>query len=206
MVFTAGFVCILLFASILANAGTIISHIVFDIAHRLRLNFLLKKQVMMMIWGSLWAIWMFFMAALFMQWNMTRQNVELSWNDAYWFAYISTTTVGLGDFYPVPEVIFISDLLIYSLTYLFGFVLLSTFLTELGNLLALYIPDISAELGKRLEHVGLIPIPGALDGSRKKHDSELQTDSAQDSALMSSKMQRAEQENSNSINGEENFS
>jgi Ion channel len=164
MVFSLGFICIILFATILATTGTIVSHFVYDIAGRLRFKILLKKEVMTVIWGLFWCSWQIFMTAMFMEWTNRRLFTSIRWQDAYWFAYISTTTIGLGDYYLTPEVIYTVDLLYFSLSYLFGFVLLSTFLTELGNALAQYVPDVSEELGKRLQYVG--PIPYLLDGAR----------------------------------------
>jgi hypothetical protein len=79
--------------------------------------------------------------------------------------------IGLGDLYPAPEVMFNADLLVYTLLFLLGFVLLSSFLTELVNLLSGIFPDIGTELGKRLKYVGILPCKGRLKGPRKDFDS-----------------------------------
>lgn len=177
MVFTVGFVSIILFASNMATTGTIISHIVFDLFHRLRLKILIRKEVMIFIWGLFWYTWMVLLSFSFMEWTKRRLFTDIHWQDAYWFSYISTSTVGLGDYFQTPEVLFINDLVQFSLSYLFGFVLLSTFLTELGNLLGQYIPDVGSELGKRLAHVGVAPVGGVLDGSRQPLDSAFDSES-----------------------------
>jgi hypothetical protein len=75
--------------------------------------------------------------------------------------------IGLGDFYIAPEEMFIGDLLVYTLLFLFGFVLLSSFLTELAYLLGGLFPDISTELAKRLKFVGILPCEGRLKGPRQ---------------------------------------
>lgn len=174
MVFTAGFLCILFFGAVLATSGTIISHIVFDIVYRLRIKILLRKQVMMLIWGLFWCIYMIGMSAMFMKWAWDRLGEDIAWQDAYWFSYISTTTVGLGDYYQAPQALFIVDLLVFALAYLFGFVLVSAFLAELGLLLAQHVPNISDELGKRLQHVGVTNTPGLLDGSQQSSGNSMQ--------------------------------
>ena len=74
--------------------------------------------------------------------------------------------IGLGDFYPAPEVMFPSDLLVYTLLFLFGFVLLSSFLTEISYILGGIFPDLGSELAKRLKFVGILPCKGRLHGPR----------------------------------------
>jgi hypothetical protein len=84
-------------------------------------------------------------------WTERRLDNELPFNDAYWFAYISTTTVGLGDFYPSPEVLFFNDLLAFSFIFLIGFVLLSAFLGQFGAWIGEYFPDVGGKLTKKLK-------------------------------------------------------
>ena len=54
---------------------------------------------------------------------------------------ISTTTVGLGDYYLEHGVIVGYDLLVWPLLFLFGFVLLSSFLTKVAEFLASFFPS-----------------------------------------------------------------
>ena len=84
-------------------------------------------------------------------WTYRRLGEEMPFNDAYWFAYISTTTVGLGDFSPRPEVIFFFDLLIISFTFLMGFVLLSAFLGQFGGFIGEYFPNVGDKLTMKLK-------------------------------------------------------
>lgn len=81
--------------------------------------------------------------------------------------------IGLGDFYPAPEEMFIVDLLVYTLLFLLGFVLLSSFLTELSYLLGGLFPDTGTELAKRLKFVGILPCKGRLHGPRKDFESDM---------------------------------
>lgn len=68
---------------------------------------------------------------------------DFGFDQGYWFAYISTTTVGLGDIYLDPEVIVTEDLMFFSFIFLIGFVFLASFLEKLSSLV------------KRNDHVGL---------------------------------------------------
>jgi hypothetical protein len=58
---------------------------------------------------------------------------DMSLKDGYWFSFISTTTVGLGDIYLEPEVIQARDLVTFPLLFLVGFVFLSSFLGKFAE-------------------------------------------------------------------------
>ena len=157
LVYILGFISILFFGGILASTGTIVSHLVGDFFARLRLKFFTYKSVMMVMWCLMWLAWQVGLMFFFWWFNKIRVGSDIRWEDAYWWAFISTTTIGLGDFYPTPALIFTSDLLMLTPGFLIGFVLLSSFLAELGNLLAQFRPDMSEELFKRLQYVGILP-------------------------------------------------
>jgi len=157
MVYILGFTSILVFGSTLATSGTIVSLVVNDFAARLRLRWLNIKWVAMVMWGILWLLWMTAMMGYFYWFNKVRLDSIVLLEDAYWWAFISTTTIGLGDFYPAPAVIFLSDLLVMSFGFLIGFTLLSTFLVEVGQLLENNSTYISTDLDMRLHDTGLFP-------------------------------------------------
>jgi hypothetical protein len=75
-----------------------------------------------------------------------------------WFAYISTTTIGLGDFFLEPEIIFLEDVFRFSLLFLTGFVFLSMFLGEVAELLGSIFPDAGETLKERVERISPIPL------------------------------------------------
>lgn len=98
LVFTLGFVSILLFGAMLARAGNIASVILDTAISRVKL--IQRRHVAnALCWGAIWVSWMFFMAFTTRQWNRERLGADndFTFGDGYWFAYISTTTVGLGD-------------------------------------------------------------------------------------------------------------
>jgi hypothetical protein len=63
-----------------------------------------------------------------------RLEEEFRFGTAYWFSYVSTTTVGLGDYFLEHSVLLPVDLVVFSLLFLFGFALLSNFLVKLREL------------------------------------------------------------------------
>ncbi|CAB9514665.1 expressed unknown protein [Seminavis robusta] len=150
LTYTLGFLSILLFGGILATAGNITTHICNDFVHRCK-----KKStgpIMILLWGILWLVWMFLIGWQQSSLEKIRLETYMSWEDAYWFAFISTTTVGLGDFYVAPEILFASDLLGLWATFLIGFVFLSSCLTELSQLLGKNMPDLAGDLQRQLKY------------------------------------------------------
>ena len=130
MVVTLGFLCILAFGAILARSGVIITTIADDFNHRMKLNFLNRPWVGVIYWGALSYSWMLVEAMYTVKWKKYRLGEDFPWNDAYWLAYISTTTIGLGDFYYESTVITLDDLIVLPLMFLTGFVLLSNFIVK----------------------------------------------------------------------------
>jgi len=66
-------------------------------------------------------------------WNQQRLGDDgaVSYEDSYWFAYISTTTVGLGDYILLPDVLTTGDIVIWPLAFLIGFVFFAAFLEKI---------------------------------------------------------------------------
>lgn len=137
MVFIFGFVSILLFAGILANAGSITVTIIDGFLERCRLG-RVGGKTQTLVWGALYYLWSVVIATYYIYWNRKRLGEEIEYKDAYWYAYITTTTVGLGDFYLEHVLITGVDLISWPVLILFGFVLLSAFLNKLTELLVGY--------------------------------------------------------------------
>lgn len=157
MVFTLGFLSILLFAAVLAKAGSIVNAIVEDFLRRSHLTFLTRNWIQIIIWGALYYLWSLLIASYYIHWSLIRLDEEVSYKDAYWFAYITTTTVGLGDYYLEHAVLIGIDLLIWPLLILFGFVLLASFLTALKDTLVAVMPNEEAEFADTLDDIPVCP-------------------------------------------------
>jgi len=86
-------------------------------------------------------------------WNQNRLGDDgaVSYEDSYWFAYISTTTVGLGDFILLPDVLVTDDIVIWPLSFLIGFVFFAAFLGKIATMITNPLQAQGIDLVKRLK-------------------------------------------------------
>ena len=151
MVYTLGFLSILAFGCVLAKAGIIMTAVVDDWNNAPNRKFLTKPWVGCIVWGILYFGWNAAIAGFTKAWKQVRLGEDLDYGDMYWMAYISTTTVGLGDFYYESEVILTRDLIILYVMFLTGFVLLSDFFVKLLTTLVTLLPSRWKSLKDTLE-------------------------------------------------------
>ena len=136
MVFTFGFLCILVFGVVLATAGDILTTTFQGLISRhRRLKFLSRLWVSVVLWGSLFFVYLCVLSAAVVAWKRNRVDDYMKFSDAYWFSFISITTVGLGDFVFEHEAIGAEDVVGFAILFLIGFVVLAIFLTDLRALL-----------------------------------------------------------------------
>mmetsp|Transcript_17193 Transcript_17193/g.49298 ORF Transcript_17193/g.49298 Transcript_17193/m.49298 type:complete len:645 (+) Transcript_17193:33-1967(+) len=177
MVFTLGFLSILLFAAVLAKAGSIVTTIADDASDRLKLSRVNKPWVGTLFWGCLYYGWMCIIALYAAFWKDDRLGVHMPYKDAYWFSFISTTTVGLGDYYLDHEVIQKRDLVAWPLLFLTGFVLLSSFLNKLSEWMMGWFPQNGPTLEENLENTDVPCFPklekNFLKSKKKKRKAEM---------------------------------
>jgi hypothetical protein len=144
-----GFVSILCFGAVLATAGTIVNVVCRDILLQCRLQRIVNRPLLLAIfWGILWYLWMILIAAYSVYWWEQRLQLDFDIYSAYWFAFVSTTTIGLGDYYPPPEALFFGDQLVFSILFLYGFVWLAAFIGEFTVVLSKHVPNIGEKVVK----------------------------------------------------------
>mmetsp|Transcript_18142 Transcript_18142/g.49512 ORF Transcript_18142/g.49512 Transcript_18142/m.49512 type:complete len:569 (+) Transcript_18142:97-1803(+) len=135
LVFVAGFISILAFAGILASAGYILSFLFDNFVKKRGMKILAEPWCASILWGFTCYVWMAIIAASTIAWKEARLDESFSIRDSYWFSYISTTTVGLGDYYLDPEGVIGADLFIFPFLFLIGFMFLSAFLGKFSELI-----------------------------------------------------------------------
>jgi hypothetical protein len=170
-----GFLSILAFAGILVNAGSIVTVIYEDLLGRCRLKSLTHPLVGCVLWAGISAAWTFFLADRTLVWWSNRLvDFEVDGWDSVWFAFISTTTIGLGDFFLPPEQIFLPDLFRFSVLFLIGFVFLSTLLGLLGELIGGFIPNAGEKLKERVSKANILSF-GTDDEASEENIEESKT-------------------------------
>jgi hypothetical protein len=103
MLYTVGFLSILVFAAVASGSGHVVSAIFEDFMKKTKLHILTHPMVSIVFWGGIYYLWLLLIAGYTADWKQNRLGEEFSYSDGYWFAYISTTTVGLGDICTLKE-------------------------------------------------------------------------------------------------------
>ena len=141
LILTCGFITIIGFIGLNNSASGILMTIVDDFLLRLRLHKLTKGIGAVLLWLCLLIIWMLVLAAVIVAYYKNRIGSYLSLWDAYWFSYITTTTVGLGDIYIPHEEFKPADMFRIPFAILCSFVVLGNFATKLVQWLVVWFPD-----------------------------------------------------------------
>lgn len=150
-----GFFGIFAFGAVSAAASQILTIVVEDLAGRCNVKSLKNRPLFGIIfWAGLVLLWIFFFASRSFRWWKDRlpdaDQPYADWWESVWFAYISTTTVGLGDFYLQPAYIFIEDIFRFSLTCLLCFVFFAALIGKFGTLISGFFPDAVEKLERRV--------------------------------------------------------
>jgi len=150
MVYTLGFASLIAFGAILGNAGNIVTAIWDDWVERTRFKKIRAAWIGSIVWGALYYLWMLVTALKTKKWKEERLGEPFEFKDAYWFSYISTTTIGLGDIYLEHAQLKQSDLLEFALVLLFGFILLANFFVKLSETISNLFPRNRPTFAQRL--------------------------------------------------------
>jgi len=147
MVYTCGFLCIIATIAFNATAGHVMLVICDDILHRARLSRFTKGPLAVLFWLCLLILWMLVLSLCVKNFVIQRTDNKFSLSRAYWFAFISTTTVGLGDLSIPPEEFEIIDMFYIPTVFLIGFAIIGNFAVKtLGMLLVWFPTDNTLEM------------------------------------------------------------
>jgi len=135
LVYIMGFLSILVFTALIGQAGYICVTVFDDAFLRLKLKKLVRGPLSIFFWLCTLLLWMLVVAGIFIWWAKKRANFKVPLHDSYWFTFISTTTVGLGDMYIPPDLFKAADMFFIPLLFLIGFVFLANFLLKLSGTL-----------------------------------------------------------------------
>jgi hypothetical protein len=143
----------------LGSAGGVVRVLYDDLVSRNCISRILgRPSSSTLFWGGNAFLWMYALGSRTRYWWQARVDYDVSRRESFWFGFISSTTVGLGDYFLQPEVMFLEDVFRFALLFLTGFVFFSTFLSSLSEFLVTRCPGPSAgeKLEERLKRTYLI--------------------------------------------------
>ncbi|KAG7371417.1 ion channel [Nitzschia inconspicua] len=152
LVAALGWLSIIAFGAIIYYSTENWTAIVDDFLFRVNLNWLTHPTFAVPFWAIISCAWFVRIAASARTfWAERVPGFEFTTGDSIWFAYISTLTVGLGDFYLQPQGMFLSDVFSWSSQMLTGFAFVSIFLGKVGDLITSFLPTKSESLADYLK-------------------------------------------------------
>lgn len=173
MVYILGFISILLFTSVSAQAGYVSLAVADDFFKYYKMNFLTRGIGASLFWFIVYQLLNWLISFIALEWAHSRSledsRPDMTRADAFWFAYITTTTVGFGDYSFPHEIFFVPDMIYVPLCLLVGFVALANFLIKFGEW-------IGAFLMKKNVIVKIVDLRDALDAkSQMEHITRRET-------------------------------
>lgn len=98
LIFSLGFLSVLLFGVILQRAGRVTSVLFDDSLSHFQMRILSRSWFLCAIWGIIYYGYMLINAYYIKSWKASRLGDTISLGEGYWFSFISFTTIGLGKF------------------------------------------------------------------------------------------------------------
>ncbi|CAB9527461.1 Potassium channel subfamily K member [Seminavis robusta] len=145
LVITLGFLTIIGFLALNNTAATVIRVIVDDMFLRCNLNSFVHGPIACIFWLAMTIVWVLVLAVSIMAYKDNRlggaEEANFPLGDAFWFSYVTTTTVGFGDFHLEHEEFQVGDMFFIPLLVLIGFNILGIFAEKLIELYNHYFPE-----------------------------------------------------------------
>ena len=131
--FSLGFVSIICFAAIIGHSSEIMLERIDDKLSRYKkLKFLTEGLPAVFLWLAMFWSWIAVYAICYLYIEKYNEEEHDSINNAFWFSYISMTTIGFGDYYLNYYDNLYSRFFLWTLTMLMGFLLLGNFALKLS--------------------------------------------------------------------------
>ena len=97
LVYTGGFLTIVGFLTLNNTASNVWKTLIDDLFLRLKWKRLVRGPPSVLFWLCVTVLWMLVLALSMQAYRNNRVHDHFPLKDAYWFSYITTTTVGFGD-------------------------------------------------------------------------------------------------------------
>ena len=124
-VYTLGFISILMFLGVIANAGRALNLVVDDLLQQMSYDSFTAPTFGIIYWFGLYFAWMVLFGTYYTRWNDSNIGVDLDKLDGFWFAFNSMSSIGFGDLGVRVEAFRLNDFLLHALLLIIGFLLLS---------------------------------------------------------------------------------
>ncbi|CAB9503397.1 Potassium channel subfamily K member [Seminavis robusta] len=134
LVYTCGFLTILGFVALNNTAANVWKNLIEDAFLRLNWKRLVHGPICVLFWLCTTILWMLVLALSIQKYRRNRIGDDFPLSDAYWFSYITTTTVGFGDIHISHEEFKVVDMFFVPLLVLMGFNFLGIFAEKLVDL------------------------------------------------------------------------
>jgi Ion channel len=140
LVYTCGFITVIGFIALNNTAGGFVVTVVDDLLLRLRLQRLTKGIFSVLLWLCLLILTMLALAGATKSWVQKRMNATVSLSDAYWYSFITSTTIGLGDINVPHSELEAVDMFSIPLIILCCLVVLGNFAGKLAHCYMIWFP------------------------------------------------------------------
>jgi len=131
-----GFISILAFATVAGATGHVVLAIIDDVFIRLKMERLTKGWISLMFWMSMIVLSMLCVAGIAAAYTNSRYDGDVRpMGELLWFAFITITTVGLGDIHIPHDAFHQKDMFYVPFALLLGYVCVANFFIKMSNML-----------------------------------------------------------------------